>query len=174
MSTKRCTLCGVVQSLTEFVRKAQSADGLDSWCKACKSERNRAWYAANRERVKERTRAWAKANRRRKAEADRAWRTANRERRKETQRAWLEANPEYSAKVAAIYRDKHPARVAARRAVGNAIQSGKLAPARDLACVRCGAPAAHYHHNNGYAPEHQLDVMAVCAPCHWALHAEAD
>jgi DNA-binding XRE family transcriptional regulator len=56
----------------------------------------------------------------------------------------------------------------AGRAVQEAVKRGELPPARTLKCANCGAPAAHYHHWHGYAPEHLLDVQPLCVPCHGA------
>ena len=44
--------------------------------------------------------------------------------------------------------------------------AGRLPRPRDVACTGCGAQAAEYHHHKGYAPEHRLDVVAVCRSCH--------
>lgn len=47
---RQCTACGEFKESTEFDRDATCADGLRSHCKPCRSERMKAWYAANRER----------------------------------------------------------------------------------------------------------------------------
>jgi hypothetical protein len=41
------------------------------------------------------------------------------------------------------------------------------------ACPDCGTPAVIYHHHRGYAPEHWLDVVAMCQSCHGKRHAAA-
>ena len=58
----------------------------------------------------------------------------------------------------------------AHTAVALAVANGRLPRARDVACVRCGSRAAEYHHYLGYAPEHRLDVEALCLPCHVRCH----
>ena len=50
--------------------------------------------------------------------------------------------------------------------VHHAVRSGRLERVRSLFCVRCGDPAEEYHHHKGYQPEHQLDVIPMCVPCH--------
>jgi hypothetical protein len=54
----------------------------------------------------------------------------------------------------------------AYRAVRYAIAAGGLVPLAEAVCVECGAPAAYYHHAEGYAPPHETDVEPVCADCH--------
>lgn len=61
-----------------------------------------------------------------------------------------------------------PEQVVARNAVSNALKVGRLV--RPLACASCGAPRPQAHHHLGYAPEHRLDVLWLCAKCHAAAH----
>lgn len=69
-------------------------------------------------------------------------------------------------KCAKRYNARHPERVAARQAVVKAIKDGRLLPPNSLQCHYGKHPAEHYHHHKGYAPEHWLDVVPVCIPCH--------
>ena len=55
--------------------------------------------------------------------------------------------------------------IKARSAISVAVRMGKMPPAKNLAC-RCGQPAQEYHHHLGYAKEHWLDVLPLCATCH--------
>lgn len=57
----------------------------------------------------------------------------------------------------------------AAKAVSNAIKEGTLPVVTTLLC-ECGATARHYHHDNGYEVEHQLDVEPLCIPCHMKRH----
>lgn len=58
-------------------------------------------------------------------------------------------------------------------AVYQAVKSGKLQPASNFSCSVCGEKqATMYHHPNGYDPEHRLDVVPVCNPCHYVVHQE--
>lgn len=195
---KRCTKCDIEKPLEKFKQDKRRKDGFGSWCKECMNEGSRAWRKSNPERSSETSRAWRDANREVAAEANRVWRENNRERKAKTDRAWVEANREHKAeysrlwrkdnqehraeyhrewaknnssvraKHAARHRDKHPEHIAARAAVNNAVQSGKMIPAKDLIC-ECGAQALEYHHHKGYAPEHHFDVVAVCKTCHIEL-----
>jgi hypothetical protein len=58
----------------------------------------------------------------------------------------------------------------ARMAVRAAVKAGVLPPASACFCADCGAQAAQYHHWNGYAPEHWLEVRALCFKCHGRAH----
>ena len=66
--------------------------GASSNRKKAKSELNKIWYAANRERRLAAGKAWDAANRDRKKSASRAWYLANRERRLAAGKAWDAAN----------------------------------------------------------------------------------
>jgi hypothetical protein len=59
----------------------------------------------------------------------------------------------------------------ARGRVFDAVRSGRMQPASDFACVRCGAPACEYHHHLGYENEHSFDVIPLCKACHTAAGA---
>ena len=61
------------------------------------------------------------------------------------------------------------ARVAgpAVRAVGYALKSGHITKS---ACIECGDAKVQAHHHNGYEPEHALDVVWLCRPCHQRRH----
>ena len=81
------------------------------------AERNKAYYAANRERLAERRKAYYEANRERLAEYQKAYREANRERLAERQKAYREANRERLAERQKAYREANRERLAERRKV---------------------------------------------------------
>lgn len=65
------------------------------------------------------------------------------------------------------YRKKYPEREAARVKVKTEVQAGRLPKVSTLRCSACNWKQAKvYHHHLGYAPEHQLDVVPLCHPCH--------
>jgi hypothetical protein len=67
----------------------------------------------------------------------------------------------------------YPERVRARNAVRIEVRAFRFPPANTMVCDMCGeALAAHWHHHNGYAPEHALDVIAVCIECHVETHKQ--
>lgn len=56
--------------------------------------------------------------------------------------------------------------------VSRAVKKGVLLPVATQRCCDCDAWAQQYHHNNGYEPEHWLDVVPLCRRCHVARHVE--
>ncbi len=61
------------------------------------------------------------------------------------------------------------AATSAQAAVQRAVRRGVL-PKPDSILCDCGTTAVEYHHHKGYAPEHWLDVIAVCQGCHTGEH----
>lgn len=66
----------------------------------------------------------------------------------------------------------------AAQAVNTAVWSyGSLPKASACQCAICGQAAHHYHHYLGYEPEHWLDVIPLCRPCHrrseWTILRES-
>jgi transcriptional regulator with XRE-family HTH domain len=71
-----------------------------------------------------------------------------------------------------IRRDKHvyPEKYAARLAVANAINHGKLHPASFYKCHGCDQQAQQWHHES-YLPEDRLCVVPLCRSCHSSHHS---
>ena len=81
------------------------------------------------------------------------------------------AHKQERAAAAAAHRRQHPQRVLARKAVAQEVHMFRFPAANTMVCEVCGeALAHHWHHHNGYEPEHALDVIAVCRECHFAIH----
>jgi hypothetical protein len=59
---KVCTKCKVEKELTEFCKNKKTKDGLESWCKVCKSAYNKIWRAENRDGVSEYNKKWNAEN----------------------------------------------------------------------------------------------------------------
>lgn len=53
MTTKRCVMCKVLLSTSEFNKKATSKDGLQPHCRECNRQASRAYYGRNRAKHKE-------------------------------------------------------------------------------------------------------------------------
>jgi hypothetical protein len=53
---KVCSRCQVERSTTDYVRNAQSRDGLHPWCRPCRKASRQAFYATNREHALEQQR----------------------------------------------------------------------------------------------------------------------
>ena len=59
---KKCSKCGIEQSLDNFYRASETRDGYRGDCKACFQARAKARYPLVREQAIERTRQWAADN----------------------------------------------------------------------------------------------------------------
>jgi hypothetical protein len=74
---KTCSKCGIEKERTEFTKKKQHKDGLDSNCKTCKSERNKEWRLNNTEKrkvdmqefYKDHKKEWLEWNRKRRKDS---------------------------------------------------------------------------------------------------------
>jgi hypothetical protein len=77
-----------------------------------------------------------------------------------------ERGKEVRRQAAARMRAKYPERDKARKRISQLVADGRLPPARDLACKKCGSNASEYHHHLGYDKEHWFDVIPLCHDCH--------
>jgi len=139
---KQCTKCHEWKPATpeHFYRHKKSPDGLYPQCKACKDAYRKT--PEGRDVVKRKVEKW------RKTESGKAWVRAKFQRRDS---------------------ENDPARHAAHNSVRNAVQRGKLQPIGNCKCAMCNRQAEEYHHWS-YAPEHRLNVIPLCQPCHANLH----
>ena len=132
MTTKRCFKCKVVQPLDAFYRHRRMADGHLNKCIECTKLDVVSNYAVRREQYSE-------YDRERQQTAE----------RKSSKR-----------KHGANARRRHPEKVAARRAVRDALRSGRMIRPP---CVVCGASKAQAHHHDYSQP---LDIEWLCFRCH--------
>lgn len=56
--SKRCSKCGESKDITDFGKQAHRKDGLNPWCKACKSLAGKEYYEQHKERLKPIRDAW--------------------------------------------------------------------------------------------------------------------
>jgi hypothetical protein len=142
---RQCLTCRKGKPLEEFYPSKHGYLGRKSRCKACQS-----LYAKARHR-------WKWAN-------DPAWRAKNIA--KSIQ--WAKDHPEKRAVIAHNRNCKirGTPQERCRRWIGKAVLRGKMVTAKLLSCVKCGKPAAHYHHHLGYEWEHRANVIALCVSCH--------
>lgn len=155
--------------------------------------RCRAYYAANRERLLAYATSYREANREKfNASAKRSrdknpyyqseeFRRAKTEYHRQRRRTIHDhvrsrekkSYEKHKEKIQAANRERWRRggpRVEAYRALTRAVMHGEIPRVTSLNC-RCGAKARHYHHHNGYAPKHRLDVVPLCIFCHRAEHA---
>ena len=121
-----------------------------------RSEYQRAWYLANREKQREQRKVYYRANREKwftpEAIAARA--------------AYAKAHPEQAVKQIQRSNKRHPEHFRARYAFTNALRAGKLT--KPDACSKCGkAGRIHGHHPDYSKP---LEVVWLCHSCHIGEH----
>ena len=177
--SKRCSKCKQIKPLSEFHKELANRDRHGRWCKICvynynkeytqsdkckiamklyyKSERGKAIY--KRYRQSEKGRAYQK--RYRQSEKGKVASRKHVMKYRET-----EKGKENHRQNAQIYYHHHPLRGKTHHAIGNAVATGKLPRPDSLPCHYCHKLAKEYHHWHGYEPEHWLDVVPVCLPCH--------
>lgn len=91
---KKCTLCGLTQSLDFFSKKKSNKDGLQHHCKGCCKKYLEAWLRDNLDRKREVDRKYAALHAEQACERARKWSENNPERKKETARTYAEKNKE--------------------------------------------------------------------------------
>lgn len=161
---KRCTRCGTIRSLTEYY---SDGDGVTAYCKDCARARSKAYNRANRDKLLRKTTAYRRENREKLSARERERRADSTYRKKcaVKLKKWRERNREY---VSAYNRGDA---VRARGAINKAVLRGDFPPPASMVCEGCQeAQAQHYHHPQGYAKEHWLDVIALCTECHGKAH----
>lgn len=102
------------------------------------------------------------------------WRSKNRQKLVEYERTARERNPDVGRRKVEKYRKNNRQKIAAKRAVGQAVKIGRLKPPNAFTCVNpeCSKQAQHYHHWS-YEKEHWLNVIPLCKSCHHSLHGGA-
>lgn len=135
---KTCTKCKVALPATaeHFHRDRQTRTGLNSWCKPCSRQDKNRYRYENYDIVKER-------------------------------KARGRARPEHAALNNAgqrRYAARHPEKIAARKALNNAIKRKEIVR---QPCQVCGVPNAHAHHHDYSKP---FDVEWMCRDCHMKEH----
>lgn len=87
---KTCNKCGLSKSFEMFSRDRRASDGVQTYCKKCRSESNRVYREANLDYF----RAWQRVNRESLNAGSRKRRAADPERFREQQRAYYWENVE--------------------------------------------------------------------------------
>lgn len=99
---RRCSLCGVVKSRSEFNLRSKGKPGLQSQCRVCAQSTAIAWARAHREILSLRQKEWAARNPDRAIEIEKRSLAKNRNKRRERSRLWRDLNLD---KVRAWQRD---------------------------------------------------------------------
>lgn len=150
---KTCSNCRLRKPLTEYYRNSSRKDGYNLWCKNC---------------LKPLIKKHKQSNKYKTLQAEYSKRSEVRDRSNHRRKFRRITNPEKYRAIDARERKKlDPAKVKARERIRSAINSGKIPKASTYTCSECNErQARHYHHHNGYEPEHWLDVVPVCTFCH--------
>lgn len=83
---KTCSGCKKSKPLTDFGKMASAKDGLQGYCKSCKSSKYKEWAENNSERNKTRQAEWKRENRDQLAAYQREWTANNLDRAREINR----------------------------------------------------------------------------------------
>jgi hypothetical protein len=81
---------------------------------------------------------------------------------------WQKENKNKVRRIKSKWKKENPEKSKAQYEVMYAIRKGNLLPARECACLDCGAVAKDYHHEDYSKP---LEVVPLCVLCHNARHA---
>lgn len=151
MPTKQCSKCRQIKDLELFFRRSDTSDGRRADCKVCKSKADREYEKRPEVREKQRKQHKAFFERHKEKIMQKYRQGMYKQIVLRSRAAWIERNPEAHS---------------AHNSVRNAVVRGRLARISTRRCAHCGGQAHHYHHHNGYGPEHRLDVIPLCRKCH--------
>lgn len=149
--TKVCAKCLIEKPFSDFHKKSESKDGLNSWCKACKNAYEKLPRVVQRKKVT--TAAWRKREPLKNRLSVQRWQAQHPDKVRQY-------NNISRSRQARKYTPKQRARRLAVAAHGSASQ---------YQCVRCNSRAEHWHHWS-YEPEFWTSVIPVCSTCHKAHH----
>ena len=103
VKTKRCPKCERVLPLSSFSHDKSSKDGRFCYCKDCKKELKKAYYAKHRGEILKKKAEWRANNKEKIAEYQAEWRANNKEKIAEYQAEWRANNKEKIAEYQAEY-----------------------------------------------------------------------
>lgn len=177
-STKLCTRCKQIRSVTDFLPHKGSKDGLRVWCNFClvpdyqalkfqhpneeftRCGKCQQWKPKSRfakdssltrgvsNTCKECRSEWSKENSEYLTGKATEWQRNNPERARATVRAWEEKNPEKVTQYRNTTIGRYPERARARQAVRSAVYLGKLPPAWTMVCEGCQEALAAHWHHH--------------------------
>lgn len=176
---KICGKCDEKLDESLFGKDKSRDDGLQYWCRGCKS----GYYQDNREETREKHRKYYEDNKSHIIQMNKDYRLADPDRTKRSRKAdyhahsdaykarakqWGKDNPEKVLEYRKKERDEHPEKFKARAAVQRAKSLGYLFPEP---CEVCGSMKVDAHHHKGYAFEFWLDVQWLCKKHHTEAHS---
>lgn len=156
--TKRCSKCKIEKPLTEFYKRLGSKDGHRNDCIQC-NQKQKQEYTHTPKGIRVHRRARRKYGR------------TDKSRKAQKRYSQSPKGKLVNCRKTDRYRKRHPLYTQASHAVNRAIRAGHIPRPDTFQCSQeCSKRAEQYHHHLGYAPEHWLDVVPVCIPCHHSLH----
>jgi hypothetical protein len=163
---KTCPRCNIRKSIIKFGYSAKAWDGLRGYCLDCEMEKRSDPAHKENERIRQRGERYRKSvNKRGESPEVRA-------KKAELKKALVRSGKADIARE--LDKQRHPSHYAARRAVRDAVNRGKLAKPSKCACQMAGdgkcTASIHYHHHLGYEEIHWLNVIPVCSYHHGVLH----
>lgn len=166
-ATKRCSRCFYEKSINEFSINKRAKDGRQVYCRSCKSILNKDFKTKNADKIKEYQSKYYLENAEKLAVKKRF--NAIDYRKKVNLDPIKKARLAEQMRISAWnhYR-KFPEKIAARKAVLKALNSGALV--RPDICSKCGKIDDIEAHHDSYAPEQRLNVRWLCKKCHSAYH----
>jgi len=150
---KTCGHCKQTKSVSEFSKETNRKDGYYFLCKICQSQYHKQWQKTKTGRKSTRKIAIKYSRSKHGQSVSKAYRQS-------------EKGKNSHKRCNKKYRNRFPERIKATKFVYCAITIGVLPRPDSLQCNYCPNQAEQYHHWHGYQPEHYLDVIPVCIPCH--------
>ena len=158
MTTKHCSKCGKMKSVSDFYKDRVKRDGLRGLCKSCDE-------AARTRRIRQ-GHPPTEAQRKKFAEASRIYRLRHPEKAAEAVRKYRRNNQAVAVENARRYANKYPERIKAVDLMKYAVRTGRVVRGP---CFACGATKnVHGHHEDYDKP---YEVIWLCPGCHYAYHA---
>lgn len=167
ISMKQCTTCHESKPFSEFNRKANTRDGLQSQCRICQRASNLKWVGENRETARaSRMKHYASKAPDRDAkakarEAERARRQLERQATVESEQAKRERRREERRRQKIDTQEAVRARVAEQRARDKLVRQQQGRPDRETLTVKQYADLWEY--------QHQQCAVCCCTEAEWHL-----
>ena len=132
---KTCTHCHAEKELSEYGPSKLAKDGLQTQCRPCLAEKQRAYRAKNLESQREATRKWREGAKEHEQSYRKSYQLENREARIAACRDWREKNPEKNRQAQRNYRDNNKGKVAAKNAKRYAAKMERTVGWADLEAI---------------------------------------
>ena len=149
MPEKQCSKCGATKDLNFFKKDRRRQYGRAPHCKECQRETDKKYRDDPRNAVK------------------------TTEYKEMYSRKYKGKYKETVKECVAIWHQRNQNAERAHSVVARAVKKGILPRVSTQPCSECGNTSSHYHHHNGYLPEHALDVVPMCRECHKETHVNS-